>query len=187
MLPEPANSRVGAKPLRPAVELVMTMAPLALLDHGGDGGLASMEGAGEHVNGVVEGLRLPTWLTRNGQDVGVDDHEIDTTKLCDTLGHDRRSGTEIADVCLACHDPATGLAHQPHSLFQIPWHRQWVLDGRHILAEIQGDDVGTFLGHHHRVRTPLTPRSSSDERHLGVKSAHAALLQTTIWLVDRLS
>ena len=49
------------------------------------------------------------------------------------------------------------------------------------MAQIQGEDVGALLSHHHGAAATLSARSSSDEGDLAIKLIYGRFLRFPVW------
>ena len=63
---------------------------------------------------------------------------------------------EVPDVALLGHDAPTGLLDEVHGLVEILGCRHRVGDAVDLVAQVERDDVGAFLGEPDGVRAALT-------------------------------
>ncbi len=121
------------------------------VDHGRPVGLA----------GLVQGLATVP-------DAGVGDDDVEAAHLLDAGVHRGLERVVVADVDLGGEDPAVvPPLDQIRGLGQILGRRRCnQVDGVDLLTDVDGDDVGAFLGQAHRMRPPLSARSAGDESDL---------------------
>src|SRR3546814_4684211 len=112
-------------------------------------------------------------------DAGVGDHDRDRAELGDALVEGLLQGDVVAHVGLGGEDPPPEVLHQADRLVEVLPGRHRVDDGVHLLAQVDGDDVGTVLGQAHGVVPALAARSPCDERDLTLELAHERHLQTS--------
>ncbi len=115
-------------------------------------------------------------LPRRREDPRVGEHEVDPPEFGDAVGHDVLEPLEVPDVALLGDDAAAGLLDEVDRLVEILRGRHRVGDAVDLIAQVERDDVGAFLGEPDRVRAALTPRRAGDEGDLAVElSRHDAL------------
>ena len=170
-------SNVVLTDLKPAAELVMTIAPPSpWLQHRRQCGLDREVDALEvHVDGVDEGRDVQPLLPRRRKDPGVGDDEVEPAEFGDAVGHDLLEPVEVADVGLLGDDAPTGLLDEVDRLVEILAGRHRVRDAVDLTAQVERDDVGPLLGEPDRVAAALAARRPGDEDDLPVElSCHDA-------------
>src|SRR5262249_47345282 len=75
----------------------------------------------------------------------------------------------LTHVRLTGDDPPPGLLDQTFGLGQVLRAGHWVRVRFDRLADVDGDDVGTFLGLPQRMRTALATARTGDERDLALQ------------------
>jgi len=105
------------------------------------------------------------------------------------VGHDDVDLAEIGQACLDSvaqlvplayvgdfrHHAAADLFEGALSLREIVGRRQGIWIRRDVAADVDGDDVGAFLGHRDGMRPALPTRCTRDECDLALKpSGHAS-------------
>jgi hypothetical protein len=75
-------------------------------------------------------------------------------------------------VGLRGENAAAGLLDEFGGLLEVLGRRHRVSDRRDVLAEVDSDDVGAFLGKPNRVTSALPTGSTGDERDLSLYSSH---------------
>ena len=104
-----------------------------------------------------------------GKDARVGQHEIQPAEFGDPLGHRLREPFEVPDVALLGHDAPTGLLDEVHGLVEILRCRHRIGDAVDLVAQVERDDVGAFLGEPDGVGTPLTAGRARDEDDLPIE------------------
>ena len=76
----------------------------------------------------------------------VGEHVVDAAEFCDAVGDRGLQALEVTDVALLGDDAAAGLLDEIDGLIEVlrAGHRIW--HGRHLLAQVERDDVGALFG-----------------------------------------
>jgi hypothetical protein len=109
------------------------------------------------------------WETGTGCQSGIGQDKVKATEFGDRVGKDRLKPCEVSDIGLFGHDAASGLLYEVDRFVKVFAPGQRVCHAVDLFADVNGDDVGAFLGETHSVAASLPPRSAGDERNLAVE------------------
>jgi hypothetical protein len=114
------------------------------------------------VGGCVDhGRRQYGRPTLHAGDSGLRDHDVKPAELRNPVLQGRAQLRGIAHVCLGDHRALAGL-------LDVLGCRHGVTDGVDVTAQVDGDDVGAFLGQPHRAAGTLPARRGGDEGDLSL-------------------
>ncbi len=117
-------------------------------------------------------VRVVPGVRSDGGDRGVGDHDVQSPKRGHPAVHRGPHGRCVPDVDLVGHRPATELLDQAPGLGKILEGGERVVAHRDVRAEIGRDDVRTFAGQRHRVRSALPTCGSGDQRDPAIQLTH---------------
>ena len=170
-------SKVVLTDLKPAAELVMTMAPPSpCSQHRGQRGLDREVNALQvDVDGVDKRRDVQPLLARRRKDARVGQDEVEPAELRHAVGDDFLEPFEVANVGLLGHDAAASLLDEVDRLVEILTGGHRIGDAVDLCTQVERDDVGAFLGETNRVAAALTACRARDEGDLPLElSCHDA-------------
>src|SRR6185503_9530274 len=98
--------------------------------------------------------------------------DVEPAQFGDALVEDRLQRDDVADVDFRSDATPPGLLDELRGLFEILRCRHGIADRREVLAPVDGDDVGAFLGQSNRVAAALAPACAGDEGDLLMYASH---------------
>ena len=101
-------------------------------------------------------------------DAGVGTHDVEVAELGDALVDGRLQLVAVTDVRFADDDPAIELLDHAGRLLRSDIARQRIAVRRDVLADVDGDDVGTLGRELHGVAAALATSGASDKGHFSV-------------------
>ncbi|KAF0962751.1 hypothetical protein MLGJGCBP_04055 [Rhodococcus sp. T7] len=111
-----------------------------------------------------------------GQDTGVRHDDVEPAQFGDTCIDRLLQLGEVTHVCLLCDYPATRPLDQAHRLVQLLARPARIGHLRYVVAQVDGDDVGTLLGEPDRMATALTACGPGNEDNFSADTSHILLL-----------
>ena len=98
-----------------------------------------------------------------GSDPGVGADDVDVPECFEPLGHGLVQLGLRPDIGLSGHDAPAEFLDQRHRLLEIVFGGEGVFHAVDLFHEVDGDDVGAFLGQPDRMRTTLASGRSGDK------------------------